>query len=156
MFAAFERWIYKRGILGAIAKNAVGQFNKWQQKDKTLSEKEIAKNIFLLRYTNPNGVFDQYQRSKIKKYIDRDFYPENLVEFSLTSLDIEGQLGPMDKDHAKLVGYLEGYLGELGYAAEPPHFLDDVMRKLNPYSTKANQFNVKWFEKIKGFGAGRK
>jgi len=91
-----KKAIHKRGVIGAIAKNAINQFNKWKIKDPKLSEAEIAFNIFILRYSL--GVFTKKEKEKILKYLESEFNVDTLIGFCLVSLDIEGNINPMDKN----------------------------------------------------------
>ena len=150
MFKLIQKWFHRRGLLGAIAKNAMEQYFKWKLKDENLTEAEVAKNIFIYRYTNPNGIFDANEKIKITKYISSSFLPENLVEFCLISLDIEGNINPMDgKTYTELSGWLEEFLVYNGYPTKEQSELDIALNKLDPHSLTVSQFNVKWYERIR-------
>lgn len=147
----FQKWIHKRGLLGRIAKNAMEQYLKWQQKDPSLTESEIAKNIFVLRYVSSHGIFEKAERKKIDIYISKDFYPQNILEFCLASLDIEGDINPNDgKLHDKFAKFLNDYLVDFGYPKKQKSHLDEVFQQVNFADNRIIDFNVKWFEKILG------
>ena len=150
MIKSFQKWMHKKGVLGAIAKNAMDQYSKWKRKDEAISESDISANIFRMRYTNPNGVFDDNEKIKIAIYLSSGFLPDNLTEFCLVSLDIEGNINPLDgKTHSELATWLEEYLVDFGYPKIVATHLDNVFRRLNFHSTIVNDFNVKWFDKIR-------
>lgn len=89
-------WLQKRGLAGMIPKNAFEQYNKWRHKDSSLSESQIAQGIFYLRYVRGNPILSQAGRARLNGYMASDFECTTLMDFCLTSLDIEGEIDPSD------------------------------------------------------------
>ena len=90
------KWLQKRGVAGMIPRNAYEQYQKWQRKDSTLSEAEIAQGIFSLRYIIGNPILNREETLRLGSYMKGDFECESLMEFCLVSLDIEGHIDPSD------------------------------------------------------------
>lgn len=90
------KWLQKRGLAGMIPRNAYEQHQKWQRKDPTLSEAEIAQGIFTLRYIIGNPILNREEISRLGSYMEGDFECESLMDFCLVSLDIEGRIDPSD------------------------------------------------------------
>jgi hypothetical protein len=129
---AFKKWIHKNGLCGAIAKNAVEQYNKWKNRDPSMAESEIAYNMFFLRYTNPNSVFSSSEKAKISKYLSLEFYPASILEFSLISLDIEGNLNISDgKTYTELANWVEEFLTDFGYPKRTKSEIDQMIDNLD-------------------------
>lgn len=143
-----KKIIHKYGLLGSIAKNAISQFKKWKAKQPNLTEAEISQNIFDFRYSNGN--FSKTERIKINKYYESDFKCQSLLDFCLISLDVEGNINPLDnKVFNETAKYLEIILDDYGYPKEDETtgtFLD----KLNVSSSKICSFYNQWFKKIMG------
>jgi hypothetical protein len=92
----FLRWFANKGLAGMIPKNASEQYYKWKKKDSSLSEAEIAQNIFNLRYLLTDPHFDRKEAKRFRGYMEGRFECKTLMDFCLASLDIEGQMDPHD------------------------------------------------------------
>jgi len=93
---ALFRWFAKKGLAGMIPQNAFEQYQKWKKKDSSLSEAEIAQNIFTLRYLLSDPQFDRKEAKRFHGYMEGEFACQTLMDFCLASLDIEGQIDPND------------------------------------------------------------
>lgn len=89
-------WLQKRGLAGMIPRNAYEQYNKWRREDSSLSEDQIAQGIFTLRYIMGNPILNQAGKARLNSYMASNFECTTLVDFCLTSLDIEGEIDPSD------------------------------------------------------------
>jgi len=92
----FLGWFANKGLAGMIPKNASEQYYKWKKKDPSLSEAEIAQNIFSLRYLVSDPHFDRKEAKRFRGYMGGGFECQTLMDFCLASLDIEGQIDPCD------------------------------------------------------------
>ncbi len=90
------KWLQKRGLAGMIPRNAYQQYQKWRRKDSTLSEAEIARGIFSLRYIMGKPILNREEIAKLSSYMESNFECESLMDFCLVSLDIEGHIDPLD------------------------------------------------------------
>jgi hypothetical protein len=79
-----------------IPRNAYEQYNKWRREDSSLSEDQIAQGIFTLRYIMGNPILNQAGKARLNSYMASNFECTTLVDFCLTSLDIEGEIDPSD------------------------------------------------------------
>jgi hypothetical protein len=91
-----KKWLLKRGLGGMIPKNAVEQFTKWKIRSPEMSEDEIAKGIFTLRYLATDPTFDEDESKRFISYMKGQFECRCLLDFCLASLDIEGGIDPSD------------------------------------------------------------
>lgn len=89
-------WLQKRGLAGMIPRNAYDQYCKWKRKDSSLSEGQIAQGIFYLRYITGNPILNKAGDDRLSRYMASDFECTTLMDFCLTSLDIEGEIDPSD------------------------------------------------------------
>ena len=146
----FRKAIHKRGLLGAIAKNAITQMKKWKNHEPSLSEAEIATNIFNLRYKK--GFYSKNEKRKVEEYSVKEFQFESLMDFCLASLDIEGNISPKDQKAFKFSSeMLEEILDDLGYKKEVSQHRE-LFDRFEMTSSKISFFAVQWFEKFYGFG----
>ncbi|MBT4714689.1 MAG: hypothetical protein HOB84_07950 [Candidatus Marinimicrobia bacterium] len=89
-------WLQKRGLAGMIPRNAYEQYNKWRRKDSSFTESHIAQGIFNLRYIIGNPTLNQEGHTRLNGYMASDFECTTLMDFCLSSLDIEGEIDPSD------------------------------------------------------------
>jgi len=131
----FGKWLKRRGVVGAIPKNAVEQYHKWHRKDPNLDEGEIAEGIFTLRYKAPIPPLNREERRRFLGYEKGGFKFECLVDFCLASLDVEADMAPEGGDKFKeTCEVILEELGKLGFQADAEQvdsfilkYLDDVL-----------------------------
>lgn len=116
MLRFVKEWIHRRGLVGAIARNAMEQLSKWKQRFPKMTEAECARRIFELRYFNSEAVFSASERAKVEHYMIAKFEINSIMDFCLISLDIEGGIDPSDPGSYMEIGkILHYYVIELGY-----------------------------------------
>lgn len=122
-------WLQKRGLAGMIPRNAFEQYNRWKRKDSSFSESYIAQGIFNLRYIAGNPILNQEGHTRLNGYMASDFKCTTLMDFCLTSLDIEGEIDPSDGNAffntAKII---TEELERLGFKVDKDHISSFVNR----------------------------
>ncbi len=87
--------------------------------DPIFSEGEIASRIFMVWFLFPERKFSEDQKNKVQRYLDANFYPNNLLELCLISLDIEHNINPAsDKNFNSLANSVKEMMINYDYKKE--------------------------------------
>lgn len=122
-------WLQKRGLAGMIPRNAYDQYCKWTRKDSSLTEGQIAQGIFILRYITGNPILDKTGKDRLSRYMSSDFECMTLMDFCLTSLDIEGEIDPSDgNSFINTSKVISEELARLGFKVGSDHISSFVNR----------------------------
>ena len=133
---ALFRWFAKKGLAGMIPKNAFVQYQKWQKKGSSLSEAEIAQNIFTLRYLFSDPQFDRKEAKRFRGYTEGEFECQTLMDFCLASLDIEGQIDPNDDmAFVDVSEIIQNELEKMGFKVDDDirNFVGQWAKEVAPY-----------------------
>ena len=95
LFDRFRNLSPFQATINLVVKNAAKQYDNVQKMDESIREEEIASIIWHYRY----GIAKLSDNSKIRwiKYMDAEFKIDNMVDFCLSSLDIEFLVDPMNE-----------------------------------------------------------
>lgn len=98
-------WITKRSpfqaTINMVVKNAVKQYKNIKEDDESIVGDEIASNIWYLRYMGAK--LSNKSEIRWRKYVEEEFEIKNMVDFCLSSIDIEFLVDPRNELH-DLVG----------------------------------------------------
>ncbi len=103
------RWLWKKTYPPAmVADNAIKQYQKAKYRNMGNSPKEIAVLLWQRRYIL-NRPLDSKSEPRLHHYIQSGFPIETVLDFCLSSLDIEFLFGPPDLDTYE---YAADYIGK--------------------------------------------
>jgi hypothetical protein len=140
------KWLFQRRLLRSIAKYAMKEFKKRKKYDEHLPEQQIAHEIFKSRFLDTKRQYPEREKYKIQKYIDANFYPNNIIEFCLASLDIEGNVTPSNsKDYSGFAKDIESIMVSLGYPYEKSTH-DVFFKKPDLISSRIYRFVGRWYD----------
>ena len=95
--------------ISIVVKNAAKQYNKLKKKRYDLKEGEIASTLYNIRYAKAK--LSRKSEMRWMKYMETEFEIKNMVDFCLSSIDIEFLVDPRNELHnmvgSKVVDGLE-------------------------------------------------
>lgn len=114
-----------------VAENAVKQYRKASYARIGQTSEEIAHFMWEWRYANAR--IDLKSQQRLQLYLESRFPIQNVIDFCLSSFDIEFLFGPPDLEH---YDYAANYIGQELFQNNIPCDLYDVVffvDKLNKY-----------------------